>query len=213
MMRSALILTLASVATVASPSFAQTSVPTLSEQPAGAQISYNISADRGCLLGTPSATSVPLGVLIDVSGVNAGRLRSGIAPTPITLPNSWCNFNDNAITVTAEPIVATGVAIPPDGFSRLVNYRVSATGWRRSGAPVSVSTASLATDAPGSGRVSASGAEPVYRVTDIGLAIDQLVTAGPVVSGAGPLLVAAPSYQGLIIVSIGPALPVTSPGS
>lgn len=202
----------AALSLIAQSVAAQTAFPTLVEQASGAEIAYNVSAERGCLLGAPSAPSVPLGVLIDQSGANAGRLRSAFVTTPIVLPNSWCNFNDNALSITAEPIVAAGVPSPPTGFSRLVNYRLSATGWRRSGTAITVTTASTATDVPGSGSVSATGAEAIYRVADIGLAIDQLVTAGPVVSGAGPLLVAAPSYQGRIIVSIGPALPISSGG-
>lgn len=196
---------LVSSLSVFAPAFAQVSPPILRTAPDGAAVTYNVTADRACFLGPPSVPAVVLGTLIDTSGPNAGRLRTSLTPNSITLPDSWCNFNDNALTVSAQPIIGQGVAIPPTGFTRLVNFRVSASGWRRSGVPISVSTVSGATEVIGQGSVSATGTEAIYRVADIGLSIDQLSAAGPVVAGAGPLLVAAPAYQGQITVSIGPA--------
>jgi hypothetical protein len=180
-----------------------------STSPQGTTITATANAERGCFLGAPSATGFALGTIIDQSGVNAGRLRSGLASGPVTLPDSWCNFPDNALTVRATPMSAQGVsATPPSGFARLVNYRVSAGNWLRTGAPIIVSTNGSATDISGAAQASGQGQEGQYRVADIVLNLDQFSVPGTTL-GQSPLMVAATTYQGSVVVLLGPAILVS----
>jgi hypothetical protein len=180
-----------------------------STRPQGKEITVSAIADRGCFLGAPSSTGFSLGTIIDQSGVNAGRLRSGLAAGPVTLPDSWCNFPDNALTVRATPLSAQGVsATPPSGFARLVNFRVSANNWLRTGAPIIVSTNGSATDVAGAAQASGQGQEGQYRVADIVLNLDQFSVPGTTL-GQSPLMVAANTYQGSVVVLLGPAILVS----
>jgi hypothetical protein len=182
------------------------------EAPQGATIDASAQAGRGCFLGAPSQTGFSLGTIIDQSGTNAGRLRSGLTSGPITLPDSWCNFPDNALTVQATPMAALGIsAAPPSGFARLVNYRVSAANWLRTGAPIIVATNALGTETVGAGQASGQGQEGQYRVADIVLTLDQFTVPGSSL-GQSPLMVAANTYQGTVIVLLGPAI-LTSQGN
>jgi hypothetical protein len=177
--------------------------------PQGVAVTATANAERGCFLGAPSATGFSLGTIIDQSGVNAGRLRSGLTSGPVTLPDSWCNFPDNALTVRATPMAAQGVSdTPPSGFARLVNYRVSADNWLPSGAPIVVSTIGAATDVSGAAQASGQGQEGQYHVADIVLNLDQFSVPGTTL-GQSPLMVAANSYQGSVVVLLGPAILVS----
>jgi hypothetical protein len=190
--------------------FAQAAPPIVfdanSISPQGKEITVSASADRGCFLGAPSATGFSLGTIIDQSGVNAGRLRPGLASGPVTLPDSWCNFPDNALTVRATPLSAQGVSVtPPSGFARLVNFRVSANNWLRTGAPIIVATNGSATAISDGGEASGQGQEGQYRVADIVLSLDQFSVPGTTL-GRSPLMVAAATYQGSVVVLLGPAV-------
>jgi hypothetical protein len=186
-----------------------TSAPVFDASSTGAQvarITVSATADRGCFLGAPSASGFPLGTIIDQSGANAGRLRAGLIGAPITLPDSWCNFPDNALTLRATPMSATSVpATPPSGFARLVNYRATATNWQRSGASVVVATNASGDAISGAAEASSEGQEALYRVADIVVQLDQFIAAGTTL-GQSPLMVASNSYQGSVIVSLGPAI-------
>ena len=171
-----------------------------------ARVAVSANADRGCFLGAPSATGFPLGVIIDQSGVNAGRLRTGIVGQAVTLPDSWCNFADNALTLTASPMsTVDGPSTPPAGFTRLVNFRATAANWQRSGASVIVSTTAAGNAPNGTAQASSRGQEAQYRVADLVGQLDQFVAAGTAL-GQSPLMVASKSYQGSVIVSLGPAI-------
>lgn len=201
------VLALTSFAVVPAVAHAQTATFNAnSGTPQSVSIEALAVADRGCFLGAPSATGFALGTIIDQNGTNAGRLRAGLASGPVTLPDSWCNFPDNALTVQATPLAAQGVsATPPTGFARLVNYRVSAANWLSSGAPILVSTNGAASDVVGAAQASGRGQEGQYRVADIVLNLDQFTVPGTTL-GQTPLMVASPSYQGSVVVLLGPAI-------
>lgn len=198
------------LSTLVAPFYAAAQTPPVftpvSTSPQGARINVNANADRGCFLGQPSATGFPLGVIIDQSGVNAGRLRAGLTSSAVTLPDSWCNFPDNALTLRATPMSATSApATPPSGFSRLVNYRATAANWQRNGSTIAVTTVGSANAVSGSAEASGQGVEAQYRVADIVVQLDQFIAAGTTL-GQSPLMVASTSYQGAVIVSLGPAI-------
>jgi hypothetical protein len=184
-----------------------------STQPQATRLTVSATTDRGCFLGAPSVSGFPLGTIIDQSGVNAGRLRAGLTGAAITLPESWCNFPDNALTLRATPLSATSVAAtPPSGFARLVNYRATASNWQRSGASVVVATSATGNAITGTVEASGQGQEALYRVADIVVQLDQFIAAGTIL-GQSPLMVASNSYQGSVVVSLGPAILASQGGN
>ena len=137
----------------------------------------------GTLTGGDS--TFDLGVLIDV---NTGFLRTDLAAEPKTLTGAFCSSR-STITILADPLAAQNFTAPPsDGFSRIVHYTATASGW----------TPSAAVYATGDGPHPASQQRDTAFTGDITVSIGDFLTGG----GSALRLVADPSYRGLVTVTL-----------
>jgi hypothetical protein len=133
---SALVLTLCLVAGHAAAQ-ATGDGPTGGDQPTGPsdatpatqQLELDANTPQLCKLGETSAPSIPLGVIAQLSGGAAGRLRTDIGERLVTV-DAWCNTSSQ-ISVTAQAMLGPAFGDTPatSVFARTVNFRARATGW------------------------------------------------------------------------------------
>jgi hypothetical protein len=147
-----------------------------------------------CILGTPSQSTVNLGQLIDTSGPRVGKLTT-ISNRVITMPGSFCNYANSAITVDATALVAADTSTPQPGFARAVNFNAAVSGWT----PINASATTAATVAGANATASnTGGTQPSPKLDDVTL----ILSAYAVPSD---LLLVAGGYSGLVVVTLGPA--------
>lgn len=148
-----------------------------------------------CVLGEPSATIIDLGTMIDLSGPRVGRI-SGIAPRTVTMPNSFCNYSNTMITISAGAMVETGGTPANTGFARAVNYTVTVSPWATSEAQLQTSAAADGSGAPG---VAYSSNQPLPQISDLEMELSSFTVPSDALLVAG-------DYSGLIVVTLGPAI-------
>lgn len=147
-----------------------------------------------CILGNPDPALVDLGVLINISGTRAGRIRT-IANQNVVLANSFCNFAGSVVTITANAMLASDVTPPPASFARAVNYTATASGWTNNDA--SATTSALANGANPS--ATGTGAtQPLPKNANIGVQLSNFTAPGDAYLVAG-------DYAGSVVVTLGPA--------
>lgn len=130
--------------------------------------------------------SFDLGVLVDTS---TGLLRQGLAAPARVLSGSFCSSR-STITVTATPLAAqTFTNTPPAGFSRIVNYTATASGWTTT--PASFTTGATTNPASIQQRASAF-------TGDVTVAIGGFSTDG----GNALRLVSDTNYLGSVTVTL-----------
>ena len=148
-----------------------------------------------CVLGEPSDSVIDLGTLINLSGPRVGR-TAAIAPRQVTMPNSFCNYSNTMISISASALVEQGGTPVNAGFARALNYAVTVTPWASSDALLQTDAAADGSGAPG---LANSSSQPLPRLSDLTMELSGF--AAP----SDALLVAG-DYSGLIVVTLGPAL-------
>jgi len=141
-----------------------------------------------CVGGTIAGTggTFDMGVLIDI---NTGLLRTDLAAPPKVLSGSFCSAR-STITVNATPMAAqTFTSTPPAGFSRVVDYTATASGWTTT--PAAFATGAGSNPAAVQTRATAFSG-------DITVSVGSFSTNG----GATQRLVADTNYQGNVTVTL-----------
>jgi len=141
-----------------------------------------------CVGGTIAGTgsTFDMGVLIDL---NTGLLRNDLAAPPKVLSGSFCSAR-STITVNATPMAAqTFTSTPPAGFSRVVDYTATASGWTTT--PAAFATGAGSNPAAVQTRATAFSG-------DITVSVGSFSTNG----GATQRLVADTNYQGNVTVTL-----------
>ncbi len=127
-----------------------------------------------------------LGVLVDLT---TGQLRTDLSAPAKLLVGSYCTSR-STITVTATPLEAQNyVASPPAGFSRVVHYQATASGWTATPASYNTGAASNA---------AATQTRNTAFTGDITVAISNFSTSG----GATLRLAGDNSYRGVVTVTL-----------
>jgi hypothetical protein len=155
--------------------------------PAAGVVSVTGEVPSLCFGGTlTGGGSFDLGVLVDTT---TGLLRADLTAAPKTLTGAFCSARSR-IGISATQLAAqNNIATPASGFSRIVDYRATASGW----------TSTAATFVTGSDNNPGSSQERATAFQgDITVAIDTFSTSG----GNGLRLIADPSYLGAITVTL-----------
>jgi hypothetical protein len=147
-----------------------------------------------CLLGTPSQSTVNLGQLVDTSGPRVGKLTT-ISNRTITMPGSFCNYANSAITVDATALRADDTATPQPGFARAVNFNAAVSGWATTNASATTA-ASVAGANPTASNT--GGTQPTPKLNDVTLTLSAYAVPSD-------LLLVAGGYTGVVVVTLGPA--------
>ncbi|MDE2560650.1 MAG: hypothetical protein KGL48_00250 [Sphingomonadales bacterium] len=127
-----------------------------------------------------------LGVLTDTT---TGLLRTDLSAPDQVITGSFCSTR-STINVAATPMTAQNyTATPPSGFSRMVNYVATASGWTTT--PASFDTAATSNPADTQTRNTAF-------TGDITVALSGFATGG----GNALRLVADTNYQGAVTVTL-----------
>lgn len=147
-----------------------------------------------CSLGEPSETVIDLGVLVNLSGPQVGR-TAPIAPRQVTMPNSFCNYPNTMITISADALLELGGTPVNAGFSRAVNYSIGVFPWAADEARLATSAAR---DGSGPTGIASSSSQPLPQVSDLTLELSDF-------SAPSDALLVAGDYSGLIVVTLGPA--------
>jgi hypothetical protein len=141
----------------------------------------------GTLVG--NSGTFDLGVLIDTT---TGFLRTDLTAPPKVLSGAFCSAR-STISINATQIAAQNfTATPPAGFSRLVDYTATASGWTTTAASFNTAAATNA---------NASQTRDNAFTGDITVSIANFATNG----GANLRPVADTSYRGLVTVTLSAA--------
>lgn len=169
----------------------------LAANPTSATLTINGSVSQACSLGSVTGSST-FAVTTGGSGlIDTATGLLGSNPQTDgnrTITGSWCNTK-STISVAAAPMVAQNFAgTPPSTFSKAVNYTASVSGWAASAA-----TSVTGGDASGAGSsTNVAQTQTSPQAGDITVALSNFATGG----GASNRLVADPSYQGSITVTL-----------
>ena len=122
-MTRSLFATLAGIAAITAPAFAQA-------QDASSTVSLSGTVDEACFLGSPDVETLDLD---DITGPD-GRLDTSLTGAAVvataTIADAWCNspsilsINGAPLTLQAAPAYAT-----PAGFARQTTYNATLVGW------------------------------------------------------------------------------------
>jgi hypothetical protein len=148
-----------------------------------------------CLLGTPSASLIDLGQLINTSGTRVGKLTT-ISNRTVTMPASFCNYANSKITVDASALLAADTSTLQAGFARALNYNAAVSGW----ATTNASATTAASAAGGTPNASGmGGTQPTPKLADVTLTLSAY-------SVPSDLLLVAGGYAGNVTITLGPVL-------
>lgn len=161
-------------------------------------VAINGSVASLCVLGEPSRAAIDLGQMAATSGPRIGRIAV-LGAQQVTLPGSFCNFAGTALTVSAEALVAADTNAVQPGFARAVNYTSTVENWAATDA--AATTAASAGGASPSAEAS-GGTQPLPRIADLTLSLSGFTVPSD-------LLLVAGAYNGLVTITLGPA--VTEP--
>lgn len=161
-------------------------------------VAINGSVASLCVLGEPSRAAIDLGQMAATSGPRIGRIAV-LGAQQVTLPGSFCNFAGTALTVSAEALVAADTNAVQPGFARAVNYTSTVENWAATDA--AATTAASAGGASPSAEAS-GGTQPLPRIADLTLSLSSFTVPSD-------LLLVAGAYNGLVTITLGPA--VTEP--
>lgn len=155
-----------------------------------ATITLTGSVDKACHMGSPSSSTISLGALAAQSD---GTLAS-ITVSPVTISGSWCNAG-STIGIIGTPIIAQSyTGAPPSGFTKAVNYSLTASGWTTTAA-VFVTTGDSSGGGSGTTPTTQPAISPVAQNITVGL-------SNFATPAAGLRLVADPNYSGTITVTL-----------
>lgn len=171
----------------ASPAFAQTDTDS-------ADVAVNGNVAPLCVLGSPSPAAVDLGQMVATSGTRIGKIA--VLPNRVvSLPGSFCNFAGSAINVSVTALVASDVSTLQPGFARAVNYTASVGNWASSAASA---TSAATTSGSSPTATGTSSTQPLPRIADVAATLSNFTVPSD-------LLLVAGAYQGLVIITLGPA--------
>jgi hypothetical protein len=165
--------------------------PSLADSTTSIQVQGSVA--KACVMGTPAASTLSLGSLIDPA---TGKLLASIPAASTTITGSWCN-TASTISVSASPLVAqsfTGTL--PSGFTKAVNYTAEAAGWTAASASFTTSG-----DTTGGGNSAVAGAA---NATDPEAATITVNVSNFTTPGTASRLVGDPNYSGAITVTLAP---------
>lgn len=161
-----------------------------------AEIQLQGNVDDECALGAPTQTVLDLGDLTGTDGRLTPTLKSSSVSASTTIASAWCN-GPSVLSINAEPMdleIVPGYP-SPSGFSRLITYTATVSGW-----PAAV------VDRP----VVGSGAQTTpagqARAEELLLEISELQT----LNGAGSaeadgMVLEAGTYKGTVTITLGVA--------
>lgn len=147
-----------------------------------------------CILGTPSEALVDLGGLVNTSGTRVGKLTT-IGNRTITLPGSFCNYANSAITVDATALVAADTSAPQTGFARAVNYNASVSGWAAANASATTAATAAGTSPSATNQ---GGTQATAKLADVTLTLSSFAVPSD-------LLLVSGGYSGQVVITLGPA--------
>jgi len=165
---------------------------------AAGDVGVSASVDGVCRLGPPSRPSVDLGEMAVRSGMRVGRLAA-LPEATVTLPGSYCNFGGTMVTLRGEALVQSDSSELPDGMARAVNYTATVRTWAEQ--PPLITTAADA-DGDSPAAEDSGGTEPAAKLTDLTVAFSGFSVPSDARLVAG-------TYQGVVTITLGPA--VTAP--
>ena len=138
----------------------------------------------GTLTGGGAAFEV--GVLINTT---TGFLLPNLTAPSKTLTGAFCS-SKSAITIVATPMTTQNfTATPPTGFSRIVHYNATASGWTTTPAVFATGAAS---------NPNATQQRATAFTGDITVSVSNFTTGG----GDALRMVADPAYLGTVIVTL-----------
>ena len=181
------LLAAAIVATAPAAAFAQSA----SQQ---STIALEANVDQACVLGNPSVAELSLGDLTGPDGRIAAAL-AGASPAGVaTIDVAWCNA-PSTLSLDAAPLsldVVPGYATPT-GFSRLITYDATLTGW-----PASLVDRPVVGDAAKTTQAAAA-----HAASALELSISRLEALNAAGSGANSTaVIEAGTYTGAIVIGI-----------
>jgi len=147
-----------------------------------------------CVLGPPDPATVDLGQMVATSGTRIGRIAA-LSNQIVNLPGSFCNFAGSAIDVSVTALVANDASTLQPGFARAVNYTASVDNWAATAAS---STSEAGADGSNPTAAGTGATQPLPRIADL------TVTLSGFTVPSDALLIAG-SYQGAVVVTLGPA--------
>lgn len=147
-----------------------------------------------CVLGEPVDKVINLGNMIDTSGPRIGRIAA-IAPRTVIMPNSFCNYGNTTVSISATALTEQGGAAMNSGFSRAVNYRIAVGPWASEDAVVETSTTASGSSQP---MTIASASQALPKLVDLTMRLSDF-------SSAADALLVAGNYAGTIVITLGPA--------
>lgn len=158
-------------------------------QSASSTVTISGEVEQACTLGAPSAAELNLG---DITGAD-GRLAPGLAQST-TIAVAWCN-TPSEMTLAAEPLslVTPPGYTTPTGFSRLITYDATLTGW-----PASLVDRPVVGDAAKTTQAAAA-----HAASELELSISRLEALNAAGSGANSTaVIEAGTYTGAIVIGI-----------
>ncbi|NCP11416.1 MAG: hypothetical protein GW859_05595 [Sphingomonadales bacterium] len=159
-----------------------------------AEVAVNGNVAPLCVLGSPSPAAVDLGQMVATSGTRIGRIA--VLPNHVVnLPGSFCNFAGSAIDISVSALIASDASTLQPGFARAVNYTASIDNW----SSTTTSATSAATKEGGSPTATATGdTQPLPKIADLAATLSNFTVPSD-------LLLVAGSYQGMVVITLGPA--------
>lgn len=120
-----LLIALTASAAMAAPLAAQAQVPD-----AVSAVAINGDVGQACVVGEPTEATLPIGDLTGSDGRITPALAGAGSAATTDIQNAWCN-TPSTMTLDGEPmaLTATPAYSTPAGFSRLVTYNATLSGW------------------------------------------------------------------------------------
>lgn len=164
------------------------------KDPAAGQIMVGGNVAQLCVLGMPSRAKVDVGQIAATSKAGVGKM-SKINSQTVILPRSFCNFAGSAITVTTTAWVSTDLSAVRPGFAKAVNYTTTVSNWA-STPTVATSAATAAGAMPSA--ISKGATQGTPKIADLTVTLSNFTVPSD-------LLLTAGTYNGLVVVTLGPA--------
>ncbi len=159
-----------------------------------ADIALDATVTQSCVLGSPAVSELDLGDLTGADGRIAASL-AGASPSAVTtIDVAYCN-TPSILSLDATPLgleIAPGYSTPA-GFSRLITYDATLTGW-----PATLVDRPLVGDSAKSTTASAAHAAPALQLSISRL--EALNAAGTAANATA--VIEAGTYSGAIIIGV-----------
>lgn len=120
-----LLIAMTAAAALAAPMAAQAQSST-----AASTANLGGTIEKACVIGSPTLATLPIGDLTGSDGRITPALSGGVPAATTDIQNAWCN-TPSTMTLDGEPMALTATPgyATPNGFSRLVTYNATLSGW------------------------------------------------------------------------------------